>query len=127
MLVTPRTATPLVCALGLLSGCIVGDATPLEEEEDDVRDAIGAILEPRHGDVVSGIPAQLAIELSGLHSEPDHVIEIQILGNPGDLTTWSTIETTTTGDVFGAGGYAWQASITPGAAWPQGGLLRMRA
>lgn len=92
----------------------------------------GVVTRPRHGDVVPGVTATLAIELSGLHGSPGEAIEVQLLGVPTDLTSWTTVASATAATTpDDEGMYAWYAPVVPGSGaperWPQGGVLRLRA
>ncbi len=120
-----------LCSLGpLVAGCQVGDATPIDTgAEDEPPAELGVILEPRHGDVLAGQTDQLRVEVRGVHTQPGQVIEIQIPDAANDLTRWSTLGVAVTADDPGEDGelYEWSATVTPGSAWVQGGLLRMRA
>ncbi len=92
----------------------------------------GVVTHPRHGDVIAGATASLALEIGGVHGAPDEAIEVQLLAAPTDLTSWTSIAVATTASSPDADGmYAWYAPLVPAAGaperWPQGGILRLRA
>jgi hypothetical protein len=140
----------LMAACSFFEGpVIVGDVTATGEEdagvpevdepdaapprEDDPEPGSALLLSPRHGQVVGGTTAEIPLVVAGKSSSAEELIEVQVLSNPRDLNSWTTIATTTAntesdGDV--ELGFAWSVSISPEDrgidSWVQGGLLRLR-
>lgn len=141
-----RIVVPALCILLFATACIVGESPFLQgadagsedqqQEPPSVPDAavtasFGVILSPRHGEVVEGPTGQATFSFSGFHDQPDFEIEIQVLANPRDLASWTTLATAVTGtspEGDADAPYAWSTTATPGQAlFPQGGLVRFRA
>src|ERR1041385_1210263 len=91
--------------------------------------ANGIVQTPAHGSAVGGDPSKATIHVSGVSTKAKEPMSIQVLANPDDLTSWTTVGTATSGDPA-TGGFAFAADITPGAddasRWPRGGILRIR-
>jgi hypothetical protein len=89
----------------------------------------GIVQTPAHGATVTGDPQKATIHVSGVSTVASAQLSVQVLANPDDLTSWTTVGTATAGDPA-TGGYAFATDITPAAddktRWPRGGILRLR-
>jgi mono/diheme cytochrome c family protein len=87
---------------------------------------------PTHGSVISGDPAGIVVHVVAHHSQPGEPCQVQVLDNPNDLTSWTTIGTGTSDTSTSGLGYGFALDVRPvnGASdarrWPAGGVLRLR-
>ncbi len=124
----------------LLTGCVIGLEQPGVPGDDDVtppaEHVIGVMDAPRHGQVDSSDTATASLKFHGFASEPGAAISVQVLADPARPDSWLEIAKVTTSQTAtqvapGEQAYEWRvtrvpASVAPGA-WPQGGLVRVRA
>lgn len=126
-----RRHTAALAALTLtstLSGCVVGDFTADPDPSPTPGPEPGGIVrEPRHGDVLVGDPSTLTITVRGQHPQPGAGVAIQVLADPNNLATWTTLAST---QARGDGAFSVEVRPVAAAAdavrWPAGGILRMR-
>jgi hypothetical protein len=118
----------LVC---LLPACVVGDVSVESATPPAETAAEGIVTAPRHGDVVGGDTRALTLDVTGTHSIADYRIDVQVLDQPLDPTSWITIGTTLTASSSETGAYAWKLLVAPAREearrWPAGGVVRVRA
>jgi hypothetical protein len=121
-------STVLPACLADVDGFRQGD----DEPDPVASEPTGVVREPAHGAVIAGEPSAIAIHVSGLHDAPDMPLEVQVLADPDDLESWTTIGTTTSSSSVVGGTYAFAADVRPvasaadAARWPRGGVLRLR-
>ena len=91
--------------------------------------ANGIVQSPLHGSVVGGDPKKQTVHVGGVATAANEPLAIQVLSNPDDLMSWTTIAMATSGEPA-TGGYAFAADIEPATdnpeRWPRGGVLRIR-
>ena len=106
---------------GLLVLCIgcVGEAPPRGPDPE----LFGVIREPVHGAIVMGDPTTISLHVAGEYSVDGHTLSVQVLSNPDDLASWTTIASAPVATS------AFAVDVVPGAEagrWPVGGVLRLR-
>nr|HEX4313464.1 hypothetical protein [Kofleriaceae bacterium] len=112
------------------AACVVGDGGAFEGGSgsgsgSSHAPAVGVVTAPAPGTVIAGDPSSLSIHVTGSYSGADE-LSIQVLADPDDLTSWTTIGTATAS----AGAFA--ADVQPvdsaadAARWPAGGVLRLQ-
>ena len=125
----------LVCCIGCLPPLPPGDdttttpPTPPGQTTPDAPSptvASGLVTAPAHGATFDGKTTGVALHVTGTYSDDTTMLSVQVLDDPTDLTTWTTIATTqATG-----GNFAIDATpvtgTTDAARWPRGGVLRLR-
>src|SRR5205823_4328702 len=90
------------------SGCVV----TLPDSEQPA----GTVVTPQHG----SLAASDTVAVSGTYNGGG-ALDVQVLADPTDLTSWTTIASAT------AGGGRFATNVQPGAdEWPDGGVLRLR-
>ncbi len=122
------------------NGSGAADASVAEEpgsdeppREDTPPPGSALLLTPRHGQTIGGNTGELPLAIAGLSPKGGQAIDVQILTNPRNLASWSTVVSTTSSAESNGDaelGHPWSASVgasqrAPGS-WPQGGLYRMR-
>ncbi len=129
----------LMIALALAAGCMVG--SPAADDGSALDAAAppalyGVMDSPHHAQVVTGSTPSASLEFHGFVSQPGVVVAVQLLADPDNAASWMTLAsvtaaTTTTSIAPGEAMYEWTTTLVPAlsmpAAWPQGGLLRVRA
>ncbi len=126
----------------LVTSCVVGEGspetgstpTPAPAPVDAAPLAVGGVVDqPVHGSVIAGDPSTISLHVVAHYSAPGEPCQVQVLADPGDLTSWITIgsgatDTTATS----GGGYGLALDVQPvtgtadAARWPSGGVLRLR-
>lgn len=97
---------------------------------DPVTSAV-VVSEPPHGTVVKGDPVGLSLHVAGVYSDTSTALTVQVLADPNDLNSWTSIGTTQATDASGTG-FAFAVDVRPvptaadSARWPAGGVLRLR-
>ncbi|MEO8702681.1 MAG: hypothetical protein ABI867_21735 [Kofleriaceae bacterium] len=93
--------------------------------------ATGLVTEPALGTLLPGDPASISIHVAGTYSDSTRTLSVQVLANPDDIESWTTLVTTqATAPIDAAFGFA--VDIQPVTAdvdrvrWPLGGVLRLR-
>jgi hypothetical protein len=114
---------------GVISSACAGEA-PINAPSDAAdSSATGLVTEPQLGAIVPGDPASISIRVAGTYADSTRALAVQVLADPDDLASWTTIATTqaTTpmGDTF-AFAIDIQPSATEPSRWPAGGVLRLR-
>ncbi len=115
----------------VLSACVVGEETTSPVPPDPVEPS-GVISSPRHGEVITGETSATTLEVTGYHSLPGTRIDVQVLADPSDPASWTTIGTTVSEATASTENlYRWQLIVAPARTdsrrWPDGGVLRLRA
>ncbi|MGN6108505.1 MAG: hypothetical protein ACTHU0_25595 [Kofleriaceae bacterium] len=87
--------------------------------------------EPTHGGVLAGEPSVIAIHVAGDYDVAGAQLSVQVLADPDDLASWTTIATTTSENAGGASarfGITVRpvANVQEAPRWPRGGVLRLR-
>jgi mono/diheme cytochrome c family protein len=87
---------------------------------------VGLVREPGQGQLVVGDPLTISLHVAGDYDTADHALDIQLLSNPDDLTSWVTIATTTAHDGSFSADVQPVTNAVDAARWPRGGVLRLR-
>jgi hypothetical protein len=142
-------APAAVVALLALPACMPS-LDPFSQPSGDPGDPVvdpplppapGVIDAPRFATIVDEPTATAVIHASGYHTTPGEAIDMQLLADPADLSSWTTVatavaDTAASPGVLGEHGepmYAWRVDVAPNAGqptdarWPAGGLVRLRA
>jgi hypothetical protein len=113
-----------------MCACTIGDLR-LGDDDPDPSAPAGLVLEPVHGTVVAGDAAAMSFPVRGVYNDSTRILNVQLLANPDDLTSWQTIATTQA--TAGAGEtFEFAVDIRPVTSeaelvrWPAGGVLRLR-
>ena len=111
-------------------GC-VADVSGLSGDAGTDASVSGSLVTaPSHGAVVEGDPVGLSVHVAGVYADATHALDVQVLANPDDLTTWTSIGTTHAAPA--ATGFEFSLDVQPvataddSARWPAGGVLRLR-
>ncbi len=83
---------------------------------------VGIVTSPANGQLFTGLTTQTAITVAGTYTGSSSSVSVQVLSDPNDLTSWTTI---------GAAAVVSEAFATTvgpfdNLQWPQGGVLRLR-
>jgi hypothetical protein len=108
----------LVCAS--CAGIIEGGGPPPPPP------ATALVREPAHGQTFDGAPSALVVHVAGDYPEDGATLSIQVLGNPDDLQSWTTIGSAEVAAQTFALDVRPVASEADAARWPAGGVLRLR-
>jgi hypothetical protein len=84
--------------------------------------AVGVVTDPTNGQVFSGGTTQTSINVAGTYTGTSSNLSVQILGDPTDLTSWTTV------GAAAVEAESFAATVGPfdNVEWPQGGVLRLR-
>ena len=121
----------------VLGGC-VGELTTEGPGTDapPADQTFGVMDSPRHGHVETASTTTAALTFHGFASKPGTAISVQVLADPTRSDSWAEMAKVTTAQESveiapGEKMYEWKATLAPATfsttAWPQGGLLRVRA
>jgi len=92
------------------------------------RPLLTRVDEPLHGAVVAGDPYTINLQVSGRHDDASRSLAIQILADPDDLQSWTSIGSAQ----VDATSHRFSVDVRPvqtlddEARWPKGGVLRLR-
>jgi hypothetical protein len=84
------------------------------------------VTSPRHGDLADGDPSAIWLHVTGTYSDDTAALSVQILGDPQDMTSWTTIASTHANHSGFALDVQPITSAAVAARWPSGGILRLR-
>jgi mono/diheme cytochrome c family protein len=121
--------------VGIVAGC-AGEAPPASpvaaSPDAPLPPATGLIDSPAHGSVIAGDPETIVLHVVAHHGRSNEPCSVQVLAQPDDLASWTTIATATTDQTSSGVGYGLAVDVRPvtgtsdAARWPIGGVLRLR-
>jgi hypothetical protein len=127
-------------SLFVVTGCVAGldsmQPPPVDPPQQQPVALYGVMDSPRHGQVDPESTDTATLQFHGYASRPGEVVSLQALEAPNDPNSWRELAkvSAAVAPIELAAGeqmYEWQATLAPSSivatAWPQGGLLRVRA
>ena len=115
----------------VLVGCTGSAPQQAEQDAPLPPPATGLVTEPAQGLLVRGDPGSIMIHVAGTFDKVGSELAVQVLSNPDDLTSWTTIATTTAQTPQNET-FEFAVDVQPVAGdpdrprWPVGGVLRLR-